>query len=293
MDVPALVEAGDVDKTARIIKPSEIVSFEADDIKEILFLACSRKGFFSPNDKMRGRGAWTFRNATSWSTTPATSSGSARRAASRRCRPASMTASCIRICRRCRRRGPRDHAEENPAASCWPASAAANGRGRCRPDPAAGLDRLRLSRRRAEWRPSVLLLGDKGTGKSTLQDTLKNAVRRRAVPFVRQHRGRHLPGDGPRQPRGRARRNGAGPDERKASNIADLMRTSASGAIGRRGSAGGTASEFQMRSAFLFSAINNPLHTAAICRASRCCACCRSTRTARRASRSTPRPRAR
>jgi hypothetical protein len=54
-----------------------------------------------------------------------------------------------------------------------------------------------------------------------------------------------------------------GLDERKASNIADLMRTSASGAIGRRGSAGGTASEFQMRSAFLFSAINNPLHTAA------------------------------
>src|ERR1043166_8306118 len=50
------------DKKGTVIKPSEIVSFEADDIKETLFRACARMGFFSPNDKMRGRGAWTFRS---------------------------------------------------------------------------------------------------------------------------------------------------------------------------------------------------------------------------------------
>jgi hypothetical protein len=86
----------------------------------------------------------------------------------------------------------------------------------------------------------VLLLGDKGTGKSTLQDTLKvlfgdalfhsSDSTAAGIYQAMGHDSRAVALD-EMEP---------GLDERKASNIADLMRTSASGAIGRRGSAGGS-----------------------------------------------------
>jgi hypothetical protein len=114
-----------------------------------------------------------------------------------------------------------------------------------------------------DWRPSALLLGDKGTGKSTLQNTLKvlfgdalfhsSDSTAAGIYQAMGHDSRAVALD-EMEP---------GMDARKASNIADLMRSSASGAIGRRGSSDGTANAYQMRSAFLFSAINNPLHTAA------------------------------
>jgi hypothetical protein len=47
-----------------------------------------------------------------------------------------------------------------------------------------------------DWRPAVLLLGDRATGKSTLQQALRNIFRRHAVPIGRHHGRRHLPGDG-------------------------------------------------------------------------------------------------
>jgi hypothetical protein len=55
------VPKGIDEQTGKPHKPV-IKSFEADQIKEDFFRACARKGFFSPNDKMRGRGAWTFRS---------------------------------------------------------------------------------------------------------------------------------------------------------------------------------------------------------------------------------------
>jgi hypothetical protein len=252
-----------VDKKGVITKPSEIVSFEADDIKEILFLACSRKGFFSPNDKMRGRGAWTYRGGNViyhagdelWS------------------------------CEKGRFRSLPTGVYEG---KLYPHLSALHGPwteeitvedNPCR-ELLAGFRRSKWARPEVDpvlllgwigcgylggaldWRPSVLLLGDKGTGKSTLQDTLK-ALFGDAI-----FHSSDSTAAGIYQAMGHDSRAVAldemepGIDERKAENIADLMRTSASGAIGRRGSSGGTASEFQMRSAFLFSAINNPLHRA-------------------------------
>jgi hypothetical protein len=247
-----------------VIKESEIVSFEADDIKEALFLACSRKGFFSPNDKMRGRGSWTFRRN-------------------------QLVYHCgdeLWVCEKGRFEalptGVYDgklypHLSALPAPWTKPIAVAENPGAQL----LAGFRRSKWARPNVDpilllgwigaaylggalnWRPSVLLLGDKGTGKSTLQDTLK------ALFGDALFHSSDSTAAGIYQAMGHDSRAVAldemepGLDERKASNIADLMRTSASGAIGRRGSAGGTASEFQMRSAFLFSAINNPLHTAA------------------------------
>jgi hypothetical protein len=36
-----------------------IESFQADNVRDALFFACSYAGLFSPSDKLRGRGAWT------------------------------------------------------------------------------------------------------------------------------------------------------------------------------------------------------------------------------------------
>lgn len=253
-----------VDKKGIVTKPSEIVSFEADDIKEILFLACSRKGFFSPNDKMRGRGSWTFRSGNL----------------------VYHAGDALWICEKGKfRELPTGVHEGNlyPHLSALPApwteeiSAADN--------PArallAGFRKSKWLRPDVDpvlllgwiggaylggaldWRPSGLLLGDKGTGKSTLQNTLK------ALFGDALFHSSDSTAAGIYQAMGHDSRAVAldemepGMDARKASNIADLMRTSASGAIGRRGSSDGTANAYQMRSAFLFSAINNPLHTAA------------------------------
>jgi hypothetical protein len=247
-----------------VIKESEIVSFEADDIKEALFLACSRKGFFSPNDKMRGRGSWTFR----------------RNQLVYHCGDELFIFEKGRF--EALPTGVYDgklypHLSALPAPWTKPIAVAENPGAKL----LAGFRRSKWSRPDVDpilllgwigaaylggalnWRPSVLLLGDKGTGKSWIQEALKilfgdalfhsSDSTAAGIYQAMGHDSRAVALD-EMEP---------GMDERKASNIADLMRTSASGAIGRRGSAGGTASEFQMRSAFLFSAINNPLHTAA------------------------------
>lgn len=253
-----------LNKKGEVIKPSEIVSFEADDVKEALFFWCSRQGRFSPNDKMRGRGAWaTRRNQLIYHAGDELWS----------CEKGKFAALPT---------GVYDdklypHLSALPAPWTKPITAAEN--------PAAqllaGFRRSKWTRPDVDpilllgwigsayiggalsWRPSVLLIGDRGTGKSTLQDVLKTLFAdalfhssdstAAGIYQAMGHDSRAVALD-EMEP---------GLDERKASNIADLMRTSASGAIGRRGSAGGTASEFQMRSSFLFSAINNPLHSAA------------------------------
>jgi hypothetical protein len=247
-----------------VIKESEIVSFEADDVKEMLFLACSRKGFFSPDDKMRGRGAWTFRSGnllyhagdSIW-----------------KCEKGKFVEMPTGV-----HEGMLyPHLSALPAPWTEEITPADN--------PArtllAGFRRSKWTRPDIDpilllgwiggaylggalaWRPSALLIGDKGTGKSTLQDTLK------ALFGEALFHSSDSTAAGIYQAMGHDSRAVAldemepGMDPRKAANIADLMRTSASGAIGRRGSSGGAASAFQMRSAFLFSAINNPLHSAA------------------------------
>ena len=247
-----------------IVKESEIVSFEADDIKEMLFLACSRKGFFSPENKMRGRGSWTFKSGNL----------------------VYHAGDCLWKCEKGRFvEMPTGVHEGNlyPHLSALPAPWTEALTAEDNPARAllAGFRKSKWLRPEVDpvlllgwiggaylggaldWRPSALLLGDKGTGKSTLQNTLKvlfgdalfhsSDSTAAGIYQAMGHDSRAVALD-EMEP---------GMDARKASNIADLMRSSASGAIGRRGSSDGTANAYQMRSAFLFSAINNPLHTAA------------------------------
>jgi hypothetical protein len=114
-----------------------------------------------------------------------------------------------------------------------------------------------------DWRPAVLLIGDRATGKSTLQHALRNIfgdtlfrsadTTAAGIYQAMAHDARPVALD-ELEPDS---------DPRKLDNVVHLMRTSASGDIGRRGGpTKGEASEFQMRSAFLFSAINNPLRSA-------------------------------
>jgi len=253
-----------LNRKGEVIKPSEIVSFEADDIKETFFRACARKGFFSPNDKMRGRGAWTFRSGNL-----VYHSGNA-----------------LWICEKGRFRTlatgvhegmlyPRLSAlpepwteaigiADNPAARLlktfrkWHWT-------RPKVDPVLLLGWIGVAflGGALDWRSAVLLLGDRATGKSTLQQNLRNifgdALFRSAdttaagIYQAMAHDARPVALD-ELEPDS---------DARKLDNVVHLMRTSASGDIGRRGGpTKGEASEFQMRSAFLFSAINNPLRSA-------------------------------
>jgi hypothetical protein len=254
-----------VDKKGIVTKPAEIVSFEADDIKETLFRACARKGFFSPNDKMRGRGAWTFR------------SGSL----------VYHAGNCLWVCEPGGRfktlptgvhEGklyPRLSSlpepwtekitpDENPAGKLlqtfrkWTWT-------RPNVDPVLLLGWIGCAflGGALDWRSAVLLIGDRATGKSTLQhnlrnifgDTLFRSADTTAAGIYQSmaHDARPVALD-ELEPDA---------DARKIDNVVHLMRTSSSGDIGRRGGpTKGEASEFQMRSAFLFSAINNPLRSA-------------------------------
>jgi hypothetical protein len=253
-----------LNKKGEVIKPSEIVSFEADDIKETFFRACARKGFFSPNDKMRGRGAWTFRSGNL-----VYHSGDA-----------------LWVCEKGRFKTlptgvhekmlyPRLSAlpepwtepitlEDNPAGKLletfrkWKWT-------RPEVDPVLLLGWIGCAYLGGalDWRSAVLLLGDRATGKSTLQHNLRNifgeALFRSAdttaagIYQAMAHDARPVALD-ELEPDS---------DPRKLDNVVHLMRTSSSGDIGRRGGpTKGEASEFQMRSAFLFSAIDNPLRSA-------------------------------
>lgn len=254
-----------VDKKGVITKPSEIVSFEADDIKEILFRACSRHGFFSPADKMRGRGGWTMRGGQFvyhagdrlWL---AEKSGRFKELPTGVhegklyprlsalpepwTQPITMQDNPARVLLETFRKWTWARPDVDPLLLLgWIGVAFLGG----------ALD----------WRPAVLLLGDRSTGKSTLQKAIKNIF------------GEALFGSsdttaaGIYQSMGHDSRPVAldelepDSDARKLNNVVHLMRTSASGDVGNRGGpTKGEASQFQMYSAFLFSAINNPLHSA-------------------------------
>lgn len=255
---------GEVSIENVLVKPSEIVSFEADDIKETFFLACARKGFFSPNDKMRGRGAWTFR-----------AGGLVYHAGD-----------CLWVCEKGRFKTlptgvhegklyPRLSALPEPWTE--PITAEDNPAGKLlqtfrkwswtRPDvdPVLLLGWIGCAflGGALDWRSAVLLIGDRATGKSTLQQNLRNIFGETLF------RSADTTAAGIYQSMAHDARPVAldelepDSDARKIDNVVHLMRTSSSGDIGRRGGpTKGEASEFQMRSAFLFSAINNPLRSA-------------------------------
>lgn len=108
-----------------------------------------------------------------------------------------------------------------------------------------------------DWRPSACVTGDMGTGKSTLEDAIRNMVG-----------GMVHASDATAASLWTALGYSSLPisldefendaDDRKSQQIINLMRLSASGGIILRGSADHKLAQFQARSAFLFSGINPP-----------------------------------
>jgi hypothetical protein len=243
-------------------KPPPIKSFEDDKVRELIFAACARKGLFSPTDKLRGRGAWKLRGGALvyhageevWTM----QDGRLRELA------IGMHEEFL-------------YPRLAPLPAPWNAAVSSADLGRSvgalldtfrrwnweRPkvDPVLLLGWVGVAflGGALDWRPALLLLGDKGTGKSTLQDGLKavfgdalfhSADTTAAGIYQRMaHDARPVALD-ELEP---------GADPRKIANVVQLMRDASSGAMGRRGGSDGAPAEFQMRSAFLFSAINNPV----------------------------------
>lgn len=253
-----------LDKNGGVIKPSEIVSFQADEIKEVLFRACARMGFFSPENKMRGRGAWTFRSGNiayhAGDALWITQKGKFTKL------PTGINQGHLypRLAPLPRPWTEPIGIEESPARKLFLTFQKWNWT-RPKVDPVLLLGWIGCAMigGALDWRSAILLLGDRSTGKSTLQSNLLrifgDALMQSADPtaaYIYQkmaHDSRPVALD-ELEPDG---------DPRKVSNMVHLMRTSASGAIGGRGGpTKGEASEFQMRSAFLFSAINNPVRSA-------------------------------
>lgn len=113
------------------------------------------------------------------------------------------------------------------------------------------------------WRPYVFLTGDRGVGKSTLQNlilaVLGDSLLRTAdatAPGIRQMLGADcLPVAVDELE--------AAADNRRVTGILDLARIAASADVAIRGSADHEAVQFTIRSAFLFSSINPPPMTVA------------------------------
>jgi hypothetical protein len=108
------------------------------------------------------------------------------------------------------------------------------------------------------WRPHLFITGDKGTGKSTLQDVIKKVLSNTLLrsenttpaglyQVIRQD----CLGVALDEFEGEV-------DNRKAQGVINLARVAASGGTMNRGGADHKGTEFTLRSAFIFSAINPP-----------------------------------
>jgi len=245
--------------------PPPIKSFEDDGVRQALFLACARRGLFSPSDKLRGRGAWSLNGGDliyhageelwQWDAVKA--------------RPVLRETGM--------HQGhlyPRLPAMPSPWTETIrpqdnPAKVLLEGLRRWhweRPDvdPVLMLGWLGTAYLGGalKWRSAVLLVGDRETGKSTLQDVLKelfgdalfHSADTTAAGIYQKmgHDTRPVAVDELE----------ANADGRKVDAVVTLMRAASSGAFARRGGQSGSPTEYQMRSAFLFSAINNPVNAA-------------------------------
>jgi hypothetical protein len=248
-------------------KPPPIKSFEDDGIREMLMKACSDIGQFSADNKLRGRGAWALRGG-----------GLIYHAGEElwRCdvregvpffrseEPRMVEGHLYPLLPEIP--APWDQpmrADDNPAGDvlrtlrCWVWD---------KPDidPVLVLGWIGIAflGGALEWRSSIVLLGDKGTGKSTLQNALRDLF------------GDGLLKTGNTSAAGirQVLRNDARPvdvdemeneaeTQRRIKEIIQMMRVAASGDRAFRGGADHKAVEFQLRSAFMLAAINNPVQS--------------------------------
>jgi hypothetical protein len=248
-------------------QPPPITSFKDDDVRQAVMLACTRQGLFSPQDKLRGRGAWLMRGG----------------------HIAYHAGEDVWICERDPAGRPKFIPLETgqhqghlyPRLSPLPAPwIQPIGATEMRETVGALLETFRkwnFERPEVDpvlllgwvgvaylggaldWRSAVLLLGGFGTGKSELQkglqalfgdhlmpssDTTAPAIAQTLKQDTRAVAVDELEAEA---------------DPRKADAVLALMRAASSGDFRRRGSSDQRAVETHLRSAFLFSAINNPI----------------------------------
>tara|TARA_R110002074_G_scaffold21173_5_gene66083 strand:+ start:2074 stop:3933 length:1860 start_codon:yes stop_codon:yes gene_type:complete len=108
-----------------------------------------------------------------------------------------------------------------------------------------------------DWRPSACLTGDQGTGKSTLENAIKNVLGS-MVHAADATQASLWTALGYSSLPVALDEFEAGTDDRKSQGLINLMRLSSSGGIILRGSADHKLAQFQARSPFLFSGINPP-----------------------------------
>lgn len=244
--------------------PPPIESFKADDVRDALFLACSRKGLWSPAEKLRGRGMWATRTEIVYHAGEELWVYDLEKKRMRS-RPTGLYDGYF-YPRFPALPAPWTHpveADTNPAGDLIAMLRSPNW---ARPDidPVLLLGWIGVAYLGGalDWRSAVLLLGDKGTGKSTLQDDFKalfgealfHTADTSAAGIYQDMRTDSRPiAIDELEPNA---------NSRKVQDVVTLMRDASSGAIGRRGTSEGAAKSFQMRSAFLFSAIINPLSQA-------------------------------
>lgn len=254
---------GKADKDGKPVPPP-IQSFHDDALRTALMLACTRAGLFTPSDRMRGRGAWTQRGGEL-----IYHAGEELWVYDRKKNQPVMKDTGLHegflYPRMASLPAPWEEAIADQSNPCGALLETFRLWSWERPtvDPVLMLGWVGVAYLGGalDWRSAVLILGGHGTGKSTLQDGLKSlfgdalfhsADTTAAGIYQRMaHDTRPIAVD-ELEP---------GADPRKVEAVVTLMRGASSGAMARRGSQGHQAVEFQLRSTFLFSAINNPLHS--------------------------------
>jgi hypothetical protein len=240
--------------------------FDDDAVKECIFRACSRSGLFVPRDRMRGRGAWRLRGG-----------GLVYHAGEEVWEFDSGPKRFREFATGMREGFFYNRLAQLPAPWTQPLSVDLRRRTigalfstvrrwnweRPDVDPSLFLGWIGAAYLGGalRWRPGVLVLGDKGTGKSTLQELLKqlfgdalfHSADATAAGIYQALLYDTLPV---------ALDEAEGGDSRRMQQVIQLWRDASSGSTGRRGGATGVPTEFMMRSSFLFTAINNPITSA-------------------------------
>lgn len=238
----------------RWTKEKTVTSFHADAAAAALMAACDAVGAWSPLDHVRGRGAWLgakgdlilHTGCSLWIYGREQPTGKLGRYVYPR-QPTSLEPWLTRV------------DDLNPAELLLPMLRRWNW---ARPelDPVLMLGWIAAATigGALKWRPIVWLTGDRGTGKSTLQEIVKGlfgdgilATSDTTAAGIYQTVGRDsLPVAIDEAE--------AEDDNRRIKSLIKLARAAASGTSGHRGSDGGVSNTFAVRSAFLLSSINIP-----------------------------------
>ena len=241
-------------------KTGTVEGWRAERVAESLYVSAKRKGIWNAFDKVRGRGAWLGKKGELIIHSGAHLMVNGRRFAAGCEIDGYFYPSLPAIA------GPQSASvkvADNPARILYEAFQTWTWE-RPKVDPflLLGWIAAALLGGALPWRPSMFIIGDKGTGKSTLQWLIKqlfmggviSTPETTAAGIYQQVKHDSLPIAVDELE--------ADVDPRRAMAVVKLARLAASGGVMLRGGQDHTGVQFQARSCFLFSAINPPPMTA-------------------------------